>query len=172
MISNDNFHLLSKLIEFLDGLSLSGLSLTHVSPQGAALKGPKWLQVDQQKKDQLMSYVQKLRISSPNVNTNLRTHEELIEQYETYHLPYLHIIANGSILPWFGVSDKLSFTNIIDDDFPLRSFCYKCNTDYLDNLFKYMSSCYQYAIRLGTQYSIPMDDILYANSYSIMDNDA
>lgn len=167
MITKKNINLLEEIIHSLEKHNINEYSLAHVSPQGHATEGPYWLFLSQHQKDILLDRVVDLRKQKKTVNTNLRSKEELMRQKYAYQLPYLHILANGTILPWFGVSHHARIVNILDTPDYYKSFEYTYNRNYLQKLFDCFSSSYSLALQYNKGRAIPIDDILFSRAHNI-----
>lgn len=107
MVTDKNIKFIEKLVRMAEKYSVIAIRFSQVDLFGRAkefendLKPSNKLLIKLDKKIKEMSENSKIFLTS-----NLISREKFMDRPEKYRQPSLHILANGSVLPWYGFTKK------------------------------------------------------------------
>ena len=160
MVTSRNIRAIQQTVDFLVAKGIRSFSLTHVSPQGRAGKTHPELFLNQKEMDYLFQLVTGLKPHFDFVGTNLVSRSSLNLNRSRLLKPNLHVVPNGSILPWFGVPERFRFCEFDRNGGIQKHFDIRQNGPFLAEL----TSLFEENLARGLKHpgeAVPLEDMLY-----------
>ena len=139
MITSRNLNQLDSIKNLLLSLGINNCALTHVSQQGRGLKNDSWLYLNNDQLIHLANFVSENKKHFNYLGTNLISIKALNQDKENKMTPYMHILSNGAILPWFGVQQDVEIVKFKKTNDLIKGL--KSNRD--DNYWRSMKSLFE-----------------------------
>lgn len=160
MVTSRNIRAIQRTVDFLVKKGIRSFSLTHVSPQGKAGQPHPELFLNQKELDYLLQVVAGLKPHFNFVGTNLVPKASLTLNRSRLLTPNLHVVPNGSILPWYGVPKRFQFCEFDGSGGILKYFDIAQNGPFLAEL----TAIFEENLARGLKHpgeAVPLEDMLY-----------